>query len=81
MKCSAQFSCALPGGAFYAFPNVTGTGLSSRELSARWLDDLGVATVAGESFGPRGEGHIRFSYASSLDDIHEAMRRIEGWTP
>src|SRR6185369_3379455 len=71
--------CALPAGAFYAFPDITATGFSARELQDRWLDDLGVATIAGTSFGARGEGHVRFSYASSLDSIREAMRRLDAW--
>jgi aspartate aminotransferase len=71
--------CAPPGGAFYAFPDVVATGFSSRELQDRWLDELGVATIAGAGFGARGEGHVRFSYAASLDDIREATRRLDGW--
>jgi aspartate aminotransferase len=71
--------CAVPGGAFYAFPDITGTGSSARELQDRWLDEIGVATVAGGSFGALGEGHVRFSYATSLDDILEAIRRIDVW--
>jgi len=71
--------CARPGGAFYAFPDVSGTGFTARTLQDRWLEELGVATIAGTSFGARGEGHVRFSYASSLADIHEAMRRLGGW--
>ncbi len=71
--------CVLPGGAFYAFPDVTGTGLSARELSDRWLEDIGVATIPGGCFGPLGEGHVRFSYTSSIDDIREAMRRLDAW--
>ena len=72
-------SCRRPGGAFYAFPDVRATGFTARELQDRWLDELGVATIAGTSFGAKGEGHVRFSYASSLDDLHEAVRRIDGW--
>jgi aspartate aminotransferase len=71
--------CALPGGAFYAFPDITATGFSARELQDRWLDELGVATIAGTGFGALGEGHVRLSYANSLDDIREAMRRLDGW--
>jgi aspartate/methionine/tyrosine aminotransferase len=71
--------CATPGGAFYAFPDITATGYSARDLQDRWLDELGVATIAGTSFGAGGEGHVRFSYASSLDSIREAMRRLDGW--
>ena len=72
-------SFAPPDGAFYAFPDVSGTGFTARTLQDRWLEELGVATIAGTSFGARGEGHVRFSYASSLADIHEAMRRLGGW--
>ncbi len=71
--------CAHPGGAFYAFPDISGTGLSARELASLWLEETGVAAIAGTSFGARGEGHVRFSYASSLQNIREAMRRLDGW--
>lgn len=71
--------CVMPGGAFYAFPNITGTGFTARELQDRWLEEAGVATIAGTSFGEQGEGYIRFSYANSTDNIREAIRRIEGW--
>lgn len=71
--------CATPGGAFYAFPNVTATGFSALELQDRWLDELGVATIAGTSFGTRGEGHVRLSYASSFDNLREALRRLDTW--
>ena len=71
--------CVMPGGAFYAFPNITGTGFTARELQDRWLEDAGVATIAGTSFGEQGEGYIRFSYANSTDNIREAIRRIEAW--
>jgi aspartate/methionine/tyrosine aminotransferase len=70
------FSCVMPRGAFYAFPNVTGTGLSSKELQNRLLLDAGVATVAGTAFGAFGEGYVRFSYASSLERIQEALERV-----
>ncbi|MBI3710504.1 MAG: pyridoxal phosphate-dependent aminotransferase [Proteobacteria bacterium] len=70
------FRCVEPGGAFYAFPNVTGTGVTSRKLEARLLDVAGVATLSGTSFGAFGEGYLRFSYANSIDNIREAMRRI-----
>jgi aspartate aminotransferase len=71
--------CVMPGGAFYAFPNITGTGFTARELQDRWLEEAGVATIAGTSFGDQGEGYIRFSYANSTDNIREALRRIEAW--
>ena len=70
------FSCVEPGGAFYAFPNITGTGLDARALQDRLLDEAGVATVAGTSFGAHGEGYLRFSYANSVDNIRAAMTRI-----
>ena len=70
------FTCVDPGGAFYAFPNVTGTGLSARELQNRMLEKGGVATVAGTSFGIHGEGYIRFSYANSTENIKRAIERI-----
>lgn len=70
------FSCVDPGGAFYAFPNITGTGMSSKDLQNAMLEKAGVATVAGTSFGIHGEGYIRFSYANSVENIREAVRRI-----
>jgi len=71
------FRCAEPGGAFYAFPNITGTGLSAREAQDRFLVEAGVATIAGTSFGAWGEGYLRFSYASSIEAIREAIQRIK----
>ncbi len=71
--------CAAPDGAFYAFADITGTGHSARALQDRWLDEIGVATIAGTAFGARGEGHVRFSYANSLDAIRDAVARIDGW--
>jgi aspartate/methionine/tyrosine aminotransferase len=68
--------CLDPGGAFYVFPNVTGTGMSAKDLQNKMLEAAGVATVAGTSFGIHGEGYIRFSYANSLDNIREAVRRL-----
>ncbi len=70
------FRCTRPKGAFYAFPNVAGTGLDARALQDKLLGEAGVATVAGTSFGAHGEGYLRFSYASSIEAIREAMRRI-----
>ena len=70
------FSCVTPLGAFYAFPNITGTGKSAAELQNLMLNEAGVATVAGTSFGRFGEGYVRFSYANSDENIREAMRRI-----
>ena len=68
--------CSDPGGAFYAFPNIEGTGMTAREAQDRFLDVAGVATVAGTSFGSYGEGYLRFSYANSTENISEAIRRI-----
>jgi len=73
------FRCATPGGAFYAFPNIAGTGFDSRALQQRLLDEAGVATISGTSFGAQGEGYLRFSYAASLPALQEAMERIGAW--
>lgn len=70
------FTCVMPRGAFYAFPNVQGTGMKSRELQDHLLDIAGVATVAGTAFGAMGEGYIRFSYAKSLEEIRDALHRV-----
>jgi aspartate/methionine/tyrosine aminotransferase len=72
-------SCVEPGGAFYAFPNVTRTGLKAKEFERRLLEDAGVATVAGTSFGSYGEGYLRLSYANSTENIREAIGRMDGW--
>ncbi len=69
--------CCTPAGAFYAFPNITATGLSARNLQDRLLEEAGVATVAGTSFGAMGEGFIRFSYANSIENIERALHRVE----
>jgi aspartate/methionine/tyrosine aminotransferase len=70
------FRCPIPPGAFYAFPNVSGTGIGSRELADLILNDAGVACLNGTSFGNYGDGYLRFSYANSLENILEAMDRI-----
>ncbi len=70
------FRCVEPGGAFYAFPNVSGTGIPARELQDVLLNDAGVAVLSGTAFGAFGEGYLRFSYANSVENIEEAMRRI-----
>ncbi len=71
------FSCIVPLGAFYAFPNISKTGLSSKELNDKLLYEGGVASLAGTSFGEFGEGYLRFSYANSRENIKEAIRRIK----
>lgn len=73
------FRCPMPGGAFYAFPNIRDTGFSARELQDRLLEEAGVAVIAGTSFGIFGEGYLRFSYAASIDAIREACARIRTW--
>jgi aspartate/methionine/tyrosine aminotransferase len=69
--------CAEPGGAFYAFPNIEGTGMDSKTLQRRLLEEVGVAVVAGTSFGALGEGFVRFSYAASLTEIKDALGRMK----
>ena len=70
------FRCAIPGGAFYAFPNVEGTGIPSKELADFLLEEVGVAGLDGGAFGEYGKGYIRFSYANSLENLMEAVERI-----
>jgi aspartate aminotransferase len=70
------FRCPIPGGAFYAWPDITATGRSSKEMADVLLNEAGVACLNGASFGARGEGRIRFSYANSLDNLLEAAERI-----
>jgi aspartate aminotransferase len=71
------FRCTLPGGAFYAFPNVAGTGLPAEQLADFLLGEAGVACLAGGAFGEYGREYIRFSYANSLDQLMEAVARIQ----
>jgi aspartate aminotransferase len=71
------FRCTVPAGAFYAFPNITGTGMASRDLADLLLHESGVACLWGTAFGTHGDGFLRFSYANSLDNILEAIRRIK----
>jgi len=69
--------CALPGGAFYAFANITGTGIGSKELADRMLYEGGVSCLNGGAFGKFGEGYIRFSYANSYENLMLAVERIK----
>lgn len=71
------FRCLKPRGAFYAFPNIEGTGLSSRELAAYLLEEAGVAVLSGTAFGEYGEGFLRLSFANSVENIQKALERIE----
>jgi len=70
-------SCVTPKGAFYAFPNITGTGIPSKQLEVKLLNEAGVAILSGTAFGAMGEGYLRFSYAASLDEIREALKRMK----
>jgi len=70
-------SCVLPKGAFYAFPNITGTGRTSKEFADLLLEEYGVAAIAGTSFGDAGEGYLRLSYANSEENLSRALERIE----
>jgi aspartate aminotransferase len=69
-------SCPMPLGAFYAFPNINGTGLSSRTFEQRLLNEAGVSLISGTSFGEYGEGYVRISFANSMENIEEALRRM-----
>jgi len=71
------FRCHKPHGAFYVFPNITGTGMTSQEAADFFLYEAGVACLSGTAFGAHGEGFIRFSYANSVEKIQEALKRIE----
>jgi aspartate/methionine/tyrosine aminotransferase len=69
-------SCRMPAGAFYAYPNIQGTGMRSADLAGLLLNEAGVATLSGTSFGPAGEGYLRLSYANSIANIEEALARM-----
>jgi len=69
-------SAATPKGAFYAFPNVAGTGWRSKPLASALLEEAGIATIGGPDFGVHGEGYIRLSYANSLPNIERALARM-----
>ena len=74
------FSCRMPKGAFYVFPNITGTGWASKPLADALLDQAGVAALSGTAFGQFGEGYLRFSVANSLENLEQALERIDQWT-
>jgi aspartate/methionine/tyrosine aminotransferase len=74
------FACRLPKGAFYVFPNITATGWKSKQLADALLEQAGVAALSGTSFGAFGEGYLRFSVANSLDNLQEALNRLDHWT-
>jgi len=73
------FSARMPKGAFYVFANITGTGWASKALADALLEDAGVAALSGTAFGCYGEGYLRFSVANSMDNLMEALRRIDAW--
>lgn len=70
-------SCRMPKGAFYVFPNIKKTGMTSKEFEERLLNEAHVACLAGTSFGAFGEGYVRFSYANSMENLKKAMDRVE----
>src|SRR3546814_4877007 len=69
-------SCVDPAGAFYAFPNITGTGIASKTLEVELLDKAGVATIAGTSFGRHGEGFLRLSYANRSEEHTSELQSL-----
>jgi len=74
------FSCRMPKGAFYVFPNITKTGWKSKPLADALLDQAGVAALSGTAFGDFGEGYLRFSVANSLENLQQALDRVDHWT-
>src|SRR3989442_13917898 len=74
------FSCRMPKGAFYVFPNITKTGWKSKKLADALLEQAGVACLSGTAFGDFGEGYLRFSVANSLENLNKALAWIEQWT-
>ena len=73
------FSCRMPRGAFYVFPNITKTGWASKKLADAMLEEAGVACLSGTAFGNFGEGYLRFSVANSLENLNKALDSIETW--
>src|ERR1700730_224082 len=73
------FSCRLPKGAFYVFPNTPKTGWRSKRLADALLDDARVAALSGDAFGYFGEGYLRFSVANSIENIEKALDRVGAW--
>ena len=73
------FSCRLPKGAFYVFPNIKKTEWRSKKLADALLEDAGVAALSGTAFGDFGEGYLRFSVANSIENIEKALERVGSW--
>jgi len=74
------FSCRMPKGAFYVFPNILATGWKSKKLEEALLEQAGVAALSGTAFGAFGEGYLRFSVANSRENLEQALERIDRWT-
>jgi len=74
------FSCRMPHGAFYVFPNIKKTGMKSKQLADALLEQAGVAALSGTAFGEFGEGYLRFSIANSLENLKKALDRVDDWT-
>jgi aspartate/methionine/tyrosine aminotransferase len=74
------FSCRMPKGAFYTFPNITKTGWPSKKVADALLDEAGVACLSGTAFGAFGEGYLRFSVANSMENLNKALERVGAWT-
>jgi aspartate/methionine/tyrosine aminotransferase len=74
------FSCRMPKGAFYTFPNIQKTGWKSKALADALLEQAGVAALSGTAFGSFGEGYLRFSVANSAENLQQALERIEQWS-
>ncbi len=74
------FSCRLPKGAFYVFPNIIKTGWKSKPLADALLEQAGIAALSGTAFGEFGEGYLRFSVANSLENLQQALDRLDQWT-
>jgi aspartate/methionine/tyrosine aminotransferase len=73
------FRCPIPEGAFYVFPDITGTGRTSNELADALLNEAGVAALSGAAFGENGEGYLRFSIANSFENLMDAVERIRAF--
>jgi aspartate/methionine/tyrosine aminotransferase len=73
------FSCRVPKGAFYVFPNITATGWKSKPLADALLEQAGIASLSGTAFGAFGEGYLRFSVANSLENLEQALERLDQW--
>ncbi|MBG82873.1 MAG: aspartate aminotransferase, partial [Chloroflexi bacterium] len=72
----AGITCPVPKGAFYAFPNITGTGMTSKQFAEKAMYDAGVALLAGTAFGEFGAGYVRISFANSQENLTEAIERL-----